>query len=294
MNRRQKLRRRKSNGLRVVVSLLVFIVLVSFVAMFLINKKKKQEVPVIPPEPAFINTLPIEEHSSLTALPLDTGLVEMAHEKYELNDDTIGWLSFPSTSLSDVVMYYPNKDDRFHYLRKDFWGNYNFNGTYFIDYRSKFEGGREGLSFNNVIYGHSMSDNPDGGLFSPLKKLKSYDFAKENPYIYFSTLEEDMAWEIFAVYVTETQFIYNTPNPTLEDATNVIETSKEKSFFDYDVEVTPEDKILTLSTCLYEVNGVKVGYPNDYRYVVMAKLAPEHLRLKEQADVSLKEDSKAA
>ena len=37
--------------------------------------------------------------------------------------------------------------------------------------------------------------------------------------------------------------------------------------------MTSNDKILTLSTCTYRLaDDTKLHYPNDYRYVVMAKL----------------------
>lgn len=235
----------------------------------------------------FINPIPIPELPDEFKFPVHLGLREKAMEKHALNADTIGWLYVPGTTLDNEVLYYPNKEDKFHYLRKDFYGNYSFAGSYFVDYRSKFDGGRKGMSKNNTIYGHSMTDNPNDTLFSQLKKYKDINYAQNTPYIYFATLEEDIAWEVFAVYVTNVSFFYNTPNPSDEDFKAMVDTAKAKSIYDFGVEVGPDDKILTLSTCLYEHNGVSYGYPNNFRYVVSAKMVPRFEELKESTVVKL-------
>ncbi|MDR2931991.1 MAG: class B sortase, partial [Oscillospiraceae bacterium] len=165
----------------------------------------------------FANPLPIPTQAA-KGFVVDTGFLEKAKEKHAINSDTVGWLQIPNTKIDDVIVFYPG-DRNSYYLRRDFnkvpntgplAGQY---GSYFADYRSKFEGGGQGLSRNTVIYGHSMEDNPDGGGFSQLKKYLDEDFARKNPYVYFSTLDEDMAWEVFAVFYTTINFAYNRPDP---------------------------------------------------------------------------------
>jgi len=197
-------------------------------------------------------------------------------EKYALNKHTVGWLHIPGTTVDDVVLAVQDPADRnSYYLRRDFNGNHSQEGVYFADCRNKFDGTVERLSFNTTIYGHAldMKDNPDAKLFSQLKKYWDIEFAKNHPYIFFSIAGEDLVWEIFAVYYATVDHDYINP---LDTATapvrqKFINELKKSSIYIYeDIEVTPTDKLLTLSTCVYKFTpGV---YPNKYRFVITARL----------------------
>lgn len=206
---------------------------------------------------------------------------EKIAEMYEINDDTVGWLQVPGTSIDDVVVCNsdPNDLNEF-YVRRDINKRYSWEGIYYADFRNKFDGSAEGLSRNTIIYGHSldMDDNPDEILFSQLKKFLDEDFAKEHPYIYFSTAGSNLVWEVFSVFHTTVQFDYINPcdgNGPTADAhfEEMVKGARDRSVYNYSVDVTPEDKILTLSTCVYQFTPGQ--YPNDYRYVVMARLVTD-------------------
>lgn len=186
-------------------------------------------------------------------------------EYHKLNEDTVGWLYVPGTTINESVVQTVDND---YYLRRTNLGKQNYDGCYYVDFRGTL-GSRDTLSKNTVIYGHSMNDDPNGGRFSQLKKYLDLNFAKEHPYIYFSTPESDMVWQVFAVFYTEKYFNYNDPNPSAADFINIINDARQRSQFNFDTTVGANDKILTLSTCTYVYDA---GYPNDYRYVVMAKL----------------------
>ena len=244
----------------------------------------------------FANPLPIPTAASTIGVP-NTGFAKLSQEKHEINSDTVGWLNLPNSDLDDVVLWYPG-DRNSYYLRRGFDKVKNTGpletqyGSYFADYRSTFDGGTAGLSLNTVIYGHSMEDNPNGGGFSQLKKYLSEDFARENPYIYFSTTEEDLAWEVFAVSYATINLPYNRPHMTDDEFQSIIiDEVIPRSIYNYNVEVTPEDKILTLSTCCYNLTSV---YPNDYRYIIVAKLVEPGKMTKETADFEKNPSPKAA
>lgn len=183
------------------------------------------------------------------------------------NEDTVGWLNVPGTTIDEVVVQAPDND---YYLRRNNMKQSDFNGCYYADYRTKL-GARKDLSKNIVIYGHSMDDNPDGARFSQLKKYLDIEYCKENPYIYFSTPEADLVWQIFAVYYTDINFNYIEPNPDATRFTNMLSEMKQRSQFIFDVDVSSAtDTILTLSTCTYKETTNR----SQYRYVVQAKLLP--------------------
>lgn len=239
----------------------------------------------------FANTLELPEGPyAKFALPK---LTQMVQEKYDLNPDTVGWLQLPGTTIDDVVVWYPGDENLFYY-RRNFEKRESFNGIYYADYRCAFDGTAAGLAPNTVIYGHSMSDDPLDArmMFSPFKFFKDAGFAKEHPYIYFSTHDEDLLWEVFAVFYATIELPYNIPYP--QDFRGLLDECAARSIYTYATEVSASDKILTLSTCTYSLpDGTPLVYPNDYRYVVMAKLVTDRSALKTEAAFSVNPSPKA-
>jgi sortase B len=230
----------------------------------------------------FYNALePPEGPFAAFALPKLTAQVK---EKRGLNADSVGWLQVPGTTIDDIVLWYPGDANEFYY-RRNFEKRESFNGSYFADFRCTFNGKAAGLAPNTVVYGHSMSDDPNDPrkLFSPLKFFKDEEFAKKTPYIFFSTLKEDLVWEVFAVFDAVDSIPYNLPQHP--DFLGIVEQCRKLSLYSYEVPVTKEDKLLTLSTCIYHrpSDGALMGYPNKYRYAVMAKLVTDKSTLKNEA-----------
>lgn len=208
-----------------------------------------------------------EDEAAVETTELQKDMVTKLATFTQNNEDTVGWLNVPGTTIDEVVVQAPDND---YYLRRNNMKQSDFNGCYFADYRTKL-GARKDLSKNVVIYGHSMDDNPDGARFSQLKKYLDIEYCKENPYIYFSTPEADLVWQVFAVYYTDINFNYIEPNPDATRFTNMISEMKQRSQFIFDVDVSSaSDTILTLSTCTYKETTNR----SQYRYVVQAKLLP--------------------
>jgi sortase B len=194
-------------------------------------------------------------------------LTDKVETGIERNSDTVGWLYIPNTTIDDAVIQYTDND---YYLRLDEDKNYSVFGCYWADYNCILDRGRDRLSRNTIIYGHSdYRDDPNGKKFSQLFHYTDLDFLKENPYIYFSTEEDDMVWQVFAVFYTHISFDYIQANPTDAVFTEIIREAKERSEYIIDLDVTKDDNILTLSTCTKYYN--EADYEN-YRLVVMAKL----------------------
>ena len=241
---------------------------------------------------------------------------KLASEAKKKNNDVIGWLYVPGTTINEAVCY--SKDNK-QYYRNDLEGEWDYLGTYFIDMDNvgTKEGTRAKLDKHTVIYGHSIYDGDvsprrmdyfkrygvpenliksvrDGGIdykdgekFAQLFKYVDRSFAKEHPYIYFSSDKEEMVWEIFAVYYSNIATGFNRWNAyetmaTPEGMMNVVADSKAKSLHDFGVDVKKDDNILTLSTCSY-IEG-----PNNHniRFHVAARLVKPGEELKKEAKVS--------
>ena len=205
------------------------------------------------------------------------------------NGDVVGWLYVPGLSEVDAGVCF-HKSTKWYYNKRDINGKSTnkwwINGVYYTHYENTFGEDASAFSTNTVIFGHSdlgkenldyADDDPNGPLFSQLFSFKDPSFAEKTPYIYFSTANKDYVFEVFSVFYNDAKIDngkslwYIKPEPG-SNYQNNLDIIRERSLYDYDVEVTTDDKILTLSTCT-----VGFGLPkrSNYRFVIVAKLVPE-------------------
>lgn len=228
--------------------------------------------------------LPYEE----TVAAVTPALAQLAVQHREKYPDTVGWLRVPGTSIDNAVVQSDDPTNEY-YLQHDLDGNPSRDGTYSAQTSCNLTGGREGISRNISLFAHNHDENPYGILFAQLKKYKNSDFARGNPYIYFSTPDEDMVWEIFAVFDTVKQYEYIHADPSWARQRQVVEMALEASIHDYGVVPGRGDRFLTLSTCSFDIPGVgllPVTTPNDYRFVVMARLVNPDEAKKDAASIT--------
>ena len=229
---------------------------------------------------------------------LQKTMLENTLAMQQKNKDTIGWIYIDGTTVNDVVVKVNYNDDNKYYLRRNANGENDNDGCYYADWRCK-TGNRNSISKNTVVYGHNLGrsanglipdyqNHANGPKFAQLLKYQNEEFAKTHPYIYYSTIEEDMVWQVFAVFYTDIKFDYIEPNPADATFNSLLKKAQDLSFYNYDVEVSSNDKILTLSTCTYRMaDDTKLHYTNDYRYVVMAKLLPADAVLEDTVSLTV-------
>lgn len=167
----------------------------------------------------------------------------------EINSDCIGWITVDGTTISRPVMWREN--DNSYYLDKDFYGNYAFHGTPFIDgFCIPGQG-------NLIIYGHNTADYEG---FGTLMNYTSYEFYKLHPNINFYTQEGKCVYEIFAVCKISAQYdkeyyeYYGLEDT--EKLQSFLNAACERSLYQTNINPSASDKIIMLSTCEYsQVNG---------------------------------------
>ena len=273
------------------------------------REKPAEEIPEAPVEtPA---ETPKEEEKKPEEKPAEEEEPEVVLDNPELgekiaeikakNNDVVGWLQVPDTTINAAVV---QTTDNSYYYRLNELKEYSFTGCYWADYECKLGNTSADMMNNTIIYGHNIDyginvgtsavDEKDGDRFSQLFYYADEEWAKEHPYIYFSTPEEDMVWEVFSVAYTNTDFNYikvlkdskvsKTEQITGEQLMEIVEGGRARSEYDYtDVEVKEDDKILTLSTCSYKYGARK---PHNVRFIVMAKLVTEDDTLVETANIT--------
>lgn len=172
----------------------------------------------------------------------------------EINSDLVGWISVPNTIVDYPVV---QADDNDYYLRRNIHRERANAGTIYMDYRSD----PQSKGQHTILYGHHMRN---GSMFKDLVKYKDADFFQENDYIRFNTLFDEIEWEVFSVYITDTTFPYiQVAFDSDEEYVDFLERIKDKSMHEKDIKLSEEDQILTLSTCTYEYD--------DARFVVHAR-----------------------
>lgn len=176
------------------------------------------------------------------------------------NKDTVGWINVNNTNIN-----YPfvQANDNNYYLNHSFDNSVNKAGWVFLDYRND-----NNLSDkNNIIYAHSRLDKTMFGSLNDTLKYSWYS-NKDNHIIKISTEKENTLWQIFSVYKIPVESYYITTNflndSAFEDFLDVI---KKRSVFDFNTNLTKDDRILTLSTC----------YSDKERTVIHAKLIKRNL-----------------
>jgi len=224
-------------------------------------------------------------------------------EAFNTNNDVVAWLYIPGLEDVDAGVCF-SYDKSYPYNKRDITGkkipnSYWIDGAYYTHFRNFFGNTSAELSTNTVIFGHSdlgkenlsyKNDDPNGPLFSQLFNFKDPSFAEQTPYIYLTLPEENTVWEIFAVFYNDAKAVNNVfapyynnsksagdlwyiePSPKTDEYDLMLRTVQERSIYDYDVEVTTGDQILTLSTCTVAY-GLQAR--DNYRFVIVAKLVTD-------------------
>lgn len=183
------------------------------------------------------------------------------------NSDTVGWINVPNT-LTDYVVVQSERDavrtaynEDPYYLCRDFYGNDYYNGSIFMDYRSKVG------AKNMLLHGHSMAD---GSMFAGLLYYDGLSFYKSAPVISFNTIYEKAKWKIIAVIKVNVQEYQGEPFHYLRstfgndyDFLNFVHALRQRSVINCPVDVNEDDELITLSTCAYDFD--------DFRLAVVAR-----------------------
>ncbi len=211
---------------------------------------------------------------------------------YAANDDTVGWIKIPGTSIDTVVVQNSGDNGRtgeYKYLKNDFYGEFTKYGNVFLDYRC----GKYTLSRNTILYGHTTEDGQQ--VFYDLEKYEDPEFFKKNPIIVYETLYNTYKFKVFGIFATTINasddngyvFNYIYPDMSEEDMVGYLKQVDERVMYHTGVDVQPTDKIITLSTCSYNfhVNGKRI----TARLVLVARMLRDGES--EEIDASLVTDN---
>lgn len=180
----------------------------------------------------------------------------------EENPDIIGWIEIEGTNINYPVF---QTTDNNYYLNHNNKKEKSLNGAIFLDKDSDLNK----PTSNFLIYGHNNKNEPS---FRDLMKYKKEEFYKEHQTIKFTTLEEDVKYEIISVFLSKVYYkneknvfkYYFFINAEDENEYNYyINESKKASIYDTHKTAEYGEQLLTLSTCEYS--------KKDGRFVIVAR-----------------------
>ena len=160
----------------------------------------------------------------------------------KMNNDVVGWLKVNGTNINYP---YVKTDNNTFYLTHSIDKSKNSAGWVFLDYRNN----SDNYDKNNIIYAHARVDKT---MFGSLKDAltKEWFNKEEEKIIKTLTLTENSIWQIFSVYKINNTTDYL--NINFKDEDEFLKFSnklKERSIFNFNIDINKDDKILTLSTC---------------------------------------------
>lgn len=222
------------------------------------------------------------------------GITEDMKQAYSINNNLVGWLTIPGTEVDTAILQGKDND---YYLKYDFYERYTTEttgtnyGNLYLDYRCS---NTADVSKNMVIHGHTTgrASGIPKQAFRSLYDYRDMQHFIENPIIKYQTLYGEHTYKICAVFLSTTQraddngYMFNYIYPDMSDGNMVgyINQVKQRMLYETGVSLEPTDKVITLSTCIYDY-----GASVDTRLVVVGRML--HEGESEDIDTSLVKDN---
>lgn len=171
-------------------------------------------------------------------------LMKQAQELQETYPDAIGWIYIPDTNINYPIM---QGEDNDFYLTHSADGRSLKSGCIELDYRCE---NRFQNNFN-ILYGHNMKN---GSMFANVCRFKDKSYYDRHSYGWVYTSDAVYRLDFFSVAVTDWHDeIYN----GYREVSEWIPRLKEISRIYEDVELTEQDRLVSLSTCSYEFDNAR-------------------------------------
>ena len=166
------------------------------------------------------------------------------------NSDIMLWMMVDGTSINYPIVQTSDND---YYLNHDIEKSPKASGWPFMDYRNS----KDLSSDNTILYGHNLLNKTAFGSVSNI--FTDNWFNKSNHYIIIRTPDKKQVYEIFSCYYIEPEVYYlQTDFYTDTERLEFYNRIKSRSNYNFNVELSANDKIITLSTCTDDNRGRKV------------------------------------
>ena len=171
-----------------------------------------------------------------------------------INPDVIGWIYSEGTVIDYPVVQGSDNDYYLHHL---FDGTSNSSGTVFLDYTKN----KDFTSKNSILYAHNMKN---GSMFASLMGYKDQEYYDSHQTIDLYTPDKNYEIEVVYGFVIDAYKWDDNGFASDDNVEDLLLHAKSNTTFDSGKTISSDDKIITLSTCSYEIE--------EGRYVLIGKL----------------------
>ena len=164
------------------------------------------------------------------------------------NPDVVLWLMVDGTNINYPIVQTNNND---YYLRHNILKRYSTDGWTFLDYRNNLTNDK-----NTIFYGHNLLNKTAFGSIS--KMFTNNYFKNSNHQIYVIDKTNIYIYKVFSLYYSQPVTDYLQIQFYDEEYVNFLNNLKNKSKYNFGLDMNINDKIITLSTCTDDNSGRKV------------------------------------
>lgn len=277
MIKEERRRRQQAEKIRTVIRfalIIVIVVCVAAIGIYLIQEKNAAKVyEAMQAEsvtiPAEIQKAEDTETAESKSIWSDIPEVDF-DTLWETNIDICAWIYVPGTQVNYPVLRNTQTSDLYdsYYLQHTVDKSEGLPGAVYMepcnmpDFTDK----------NSVLYGHHMKN---GSMFASLDDYLDEAFMEENPYVYIVTPQKNVVYQVFGAVIYDDTHIMRNYDFTEDESyqtylDSIVSNGNEKDVLSEGIEVTTQDRIITLSTC--------VKNQDDKRLLVVAVLVDEYER----------------
>ena len=252
-----------------IVSFVIALIAITAIGMLLISFEKGEEDYNRLAQQARESLRPVAENDVISDVeeeipeetmpdPVDIP-IDFEYLKGE-NEDIVAWIQVDGTNIDYPILY--DTTYNMYYL------HHNYNGVRTV-YGSIFvleENAADFTDFNTVVYGHNIMNRT---MFAQLHDFRKKDFFDSHGTITIYTPDRKLTYQVFAAYRRDSLNIIDSNDFSTEELRaeyiDSIYAHDAVANFKPEYQVTPSDRIVTLSTCInnsafrYVVQGVLVS-----------------------------------
>ena len=243
------MKKSKKKVLKGLYILLVVLCLLCIGALVFLLAKDEKETVVIEEQQQMLEETYVEEvqepevtlEEEKAELPIDfDGLMEVNPEIY-------AWIRVPDTNIDYPILQHEDEDQSY-YLTRDIYGENNQAGSIYTEYYNN----KHFQDPNTIIYGHNMKN---GSMFHNVRYFAEREYFDEHEELFIYMPGKILKYQIINCYVYDDRHLLGSFDLSDEEVHKeyLEEIMRPRSMYTMireDVELTTEDKLVTLSTCV--------------------------------------------
>lgn len=240
----------KKNPWKIVYVLLIVLCLACIGGMLLYLQKERKDEAAIEEQQQVLQEQfaeqqteadPETQEAEKAELPIDfEGL-------WEVNPEIYAWLRVPDTNIDYPVLQHM-EDDQSYYLTRDIYGKSNQAGSIYTEYYNS----KDFQEPNTVLYGHNMKN---GSMFHNVRYFADREYFDGHEELYIYLPGKILKYQIIACYEYDDRhllgsFDFHDEAVFAEYLEEIMNPRSMYAMIREGVELTTEDKLVTLSTCV--------------------------------------------